>query len=87
MMGMLAAYAVIVVLTAILVIHNVRIAVYEFQKHRYVLRLVSQMISLTIVGSMLITLSYYVLDRTLTAADTLRDETQQHRVPLSATKA
>jgi uncharacterized metal-binding protein len=83
---MLAAYISITLLTVILVVHNVRIAVSEYHKHRYWLRLSSQMVTLLIVGVMLITVSYLVLDRALDAEASLRDENVQHRVPQGVTK-
>ena len=83
---MLAAYTCIVVLTVILVIHNVRVAAGEFQHHRYVSRLVSHMITLAIVAGFLVTISYSIIDRAMNAADALQEESAQHRIPKSLTR-
>lgn len=83
---MLAAYTGIVVLTVVLVIHNVRIAVGEFHYHRYMSRLLNHMVTLAIVSSFLVTISYYVIDRAMNAADSLQEESAQHRIPRSLTR-
>lgn len=84
---MVMGYAAIVVLTVILVIYNVRSAISEFELHRYRSRLCNQMATLLLVGAMLITVSYLVIDRTMNAAESLQGETIRHAVSGSATKA
>ena len=62
------AYCVIAGLTVVLVIVNVRSAVDEYRKHHLALRLACQMIALLLAGAMLITVSYFVIDRSMDAA-------------------
>jgi hypothetical protein len=71
---MLWAYGATVLLTAILVLMNVRSGVREFRLHRYVPRLIAQLVGVVLVGSMLITVSYFVIDRTFDAALSMQEE-------------
>jgi len=78
---MVWAYGCIVFLSLALVVMNVRSAVAEFEKHRFISRLISQIATLMLVSGMLITISYRVIDRSMEAAASLQEEATQHRVP------
>jgi len=84
--SVLAAYAGIVILTAILILMNVRSAIREYKIHCYRPRLASQMVAVTLVGAMLITLSYFVIDRTMDAALSVQEDSLQRQMPMSLKK-